>query len=193
MEFMNFLNALMEEQSSSPTDPPKMPNFFEVDKKKWNQNHNSDGEKNRETRPIGIEIERGTKIRIKNATIIGMRYSTYIIRIESGTGIESGSEIGSRPGSGIKARPDVIGIESDTSWHQGQNPDRNGRDVDTTTGTARAGGTYKRTRIAGCNPRVWAGGGADGNCRRNAAFVGGGSAPPPARRPRLRFPDSYIA
>lgn len=37
MEFMDFFNTLMEEQrQSSPhhSEPPKMPNFFEVDKKK---------------------------------------------------------------------------------------------------------------------------------------------------------------
>ncbi|KPJ09600.1 AT-rich interactive domain-containing protein 3A [Papilio machaon] len=35
MEFMDFFNTLMEEQrQTSHNDPPKMPNFFEVDKKK---------------------------------------------------------------------------------------------------------------------------------------------------------------
>lgn len=34
MEFMNFLNALVDDTSMSSTDPPKMPNFFEIDKKK---------------------------------------------------------------------------------------------------------------------------------------------------------------
>lgn len=36
MEFMEFFNSLMDDQRRSPVhhDPPKMPNFFEVDKKK---------------------------------------------------------------------------------------------------------------------------------------------------------------
>lgn len=37
MEFMDFFNSFMEDRhhhQTSPSEPPKMPNFFEVDKKK---------------------------------------------------------------------------------------------------------------------------------------------------------------
>lgn len=36
MEFMDFFNMIKEEPHRSPphSEPPKMPNFFEVDKKK---------------------------------------------------------------------------------------------------------------------------------------------------------------
>lgn len=36
MEFMDFFNSLMEDHhpNAAHSDPPKMPNFFEVDKKK---------------------------------------------------------------------------------------------------------------------------------------------------------------